>query len=188
MLPNLHGPWARRGEGETREAYDVVAGPSLDHRDDVEQLLGHQAVAYATKILNTNEAILKESGRRESLKEYFIFSEKAVLAPVELDSIESDALVAKGKLILCLKSIENDAGGQIKARLVAVGNVLFDKHMSVRRDAALHDLWSPVASTAETRNVVRESDRKHRFDRSLPTSGAGRQHQALHHNSRLLVT
>ena len=68
-----------------------------------------------------------------------------MLAPVELDSI-----VAKGKLILCLKSI---ADGQIKARLVAFGNVLFDKHMSVRRDAALHDLWSAVASTAEARIV-----------------------------------
>ena len=65
----------------------------------------------------------------------------------------TDALVAKGKLILCLKSIENDASGKSKARLVAMGNVLFDKHMSVRRDAALHDLWSPVASTAEARIV-----------------------------------
>ena len=63
-----------------------------------------------------------------------------------------DALVAIGKLILCLKSIE-DSKGQIEARLVAMGNVLFDKHMSVRRDAALHDLWSPVASTAEARIV-----------------------------------
>ena len=53
------------GEGEERGAYDVVAGPSLDHRDDVEQLMFHQAVAYVTKILNTNEAILSESGRRE---------------------------------------------------------------------------------------------------------------------------
>ena len=58
--------------------------------------------------------------------------------PVELDSIESDALVAKGKLIPCLKLIE-DSEGKIKARLVAMGNVLFDKHMSIRRDAALHD-------------------------------------------------
>ena len=86
-----------------------------------------------------------------------------MLALVELHSIESDALVAKGKLILCLKPIENDAGGQIKARLVAMGNVLFDKHMS--RDAALHDLWSPVATTATYRTResggVRESDRKH---------------------------
>ena len=55
----------RAGEEETREAYDVVVGPSLDHRDDVEQLMGHQAVAY---VLNTNEAILTEPGRRESLK------------------------------------------------------------------------------------------------------------------------
>ena len=141
------------GERDTREAYDVVAGPSLDLRDDVEQLMGHQAVACVTKILNTNEAILTESGRTESLKEYFILREKAMLAPVELDSTESDALVAKGKLILCLKSIENDAGGQFKARLVAMVNVLFDKHMSVRCDAALHDLWSPVASTAEARIV-----------------------------------
>ena len=54
------------GEGETREAYCVVGGRNLDHRDDVEQLMGHQAVAYVTKILNTNEAILTESG-----KEYF---------------------------------------------------------------------------------------------------------------------
>ena len=34
-----------------------------------------------------------------------------------------------------------------------MGNVLFDKHMSVRRDAALHDLWSPTASKAEARLV-----------------------------------
>ena len=79
------------GERETREAYDVVAGPSLQNSDDVEQLMGHQAVAYVTNILNTNEAILTESGMRESLKEYFILREKAVLAPVKLDSIESDA-------------------------------------------------------------------------------------------------
>ena len=76
-----------------------------------------------------------------------------MLAPVELDSIESDTLVAICKLILC----ENDAGGQIKARLGAMGNVLFDKHMSARRDAALHDLWSPVASMAEARIVRRRT-------------------------------
>ena len=65
------------GEGEEREAYDVVAGPSLDHRDDVEHLMGHQAVACDTKILNTNEATLPESGRRESLKEYFTLRDES---------------------------------------------------------------------------------------------------------------
>ena len=69
----------------------------------------------------------------------------------ELDSIESDAVVAKSKLDLCRKLIENNTRGQIKARLAAKGNVLFDKHMSLRRDPALHNRWSPVASTAEAR-------------------------------------
>ena len=57
------------GEGETREAYDIVAGPSLDHRDDVEQLMGAPSGCV----------------RHEDS---------------ELDSVESDALVAKSKLIL----------------------------------------------------------------------------------------
>ena len=60
------------GEGEEREAYDVVAGPSVDHRDDVEQLMGNQAVAYVMKILDTSEAILTQCGRRESIS----YSEK----------------------------------------------------------------------------------------------------------------
>ena len=138
------------------------------------------------KILDTNEAILTESGRREreSLKEYFVLSEKAVQPPVELDSIESDALVAKGKLILCLKSIE-DSEGQIKARLVAMGNVLFDSTCPFGVTQHLHDLWSPVASTAEARIVparaggVRTSDREHRFDCCIPTGGDGSRNQAL---------
>ena len=139
MLPNLHGPSARPAKVKNAKRVDDVDGPPsgfVRHEDS-----------------QHNEPILTESGRRERSEEYFMLREKAVLAQVELDSIESDTLVVKGKLILCLKSIENDAGGQIKARLVAMGNVLFDKHMSIRRDAALHDLWSPVASTAEARIV-----------------------------------
>ena len=52
------------GDGEARQVYDVVAGPSLDHRGDVEQLMCHQAFAYVTKILDTNSALLTESERR----------------------------------------------------------------------------------------------------------------------------
>ena len=44
-----------------------------------------------------------------------------MLPLVELDSIESDALVAKEELILCQKSVENHGIGEIKARLVAIG-------------------------------------------------------------------
>ena len=35
--------------------------------------------------------------------------------------------------------------------------MLFEKHKSIRRDAALHGLWSPVASTAEARIVPARS-------------------------------
>ena len=57
--------YAAELEREAREAHKGFVDPSLDHRDDVEQLMDHQAVAYVTKILDTNEAILTESGRRE---------------------------------------------------------------------------------------------------------------------------
>ena len=66
MLPNLHGPSARPAKERREKRIVLWVGRNLDHRDDVEQLMGHQAVAYVTKILNTNEAILTESG-----KEYF---------------------------------------------------------------------------------------------------------------------
>ena len=36
MLPNLHGLSAQAA------AYDVAASPSMDHRDDVEQMFGHK--------------------------------------------------------------------------------------------------------------------------------------------------
>ena len=39
--------------------------------------------------------------------------------------------------------------GELKAKVVAMENVTFHKHMSMRRDAALHDLWSLVASAPE---------------------------------------
>ena len=65
-----------------------------------------------------------------------------------------------------------------------MGNVLFLEHMSTQRDAALHDLWSPVASTAEARvaparaAAYRRVTEKRGFDRGQPTSDAGRRHQA----------
>ena len=118
----------------------------------ITQMTSHRGVAYVTKLLHTREALDPESGQRESAKEYLTFKEKAVLPPVGLDSIKSDPLVAKRKLI-CQRSGENNGIGEINARL---GNVLFDKHVSIRRAAALHDLWCPVSSASGARSVPRE--------------------------------
>ena len=86
------------GEGETRAAYVDVAGPSSDHRDDIEKGAPSGCV------------------RHENLTKYFTPRKEVVLAPKELNNIENGALVAKGKLILCLKSIENDAGGSNQSK------------------------------------------------------------------------
>ena len=75
-----------------------------------------------------------------------------------------------------------------------MGNVLFDKHMSVRRNAALHDLWSPVASTAEARIVPARAAAHGRVTESIDLIAAypqvvlGSIHQTLHTNSRVLET
>ena len=67
--------------GKSRDEHDVIAGPSLDHGDDVGRLLGHQGASYVTKLLNTNEALGTESGQRECAKEYLELREKAVRPP-----------------------------------------------------------------------------------------------------------
>ena len=40
-----------------------------------------------------------------------------------------------------------------KARIVVMGNVLYDKHMAVLRTGDLMDLWAPVASMTGVRVV-----------------------------------
>ena len=69
---------------ETREEYHVIAGPSLDHRDDVERLFVASGVGYVTKLLNTEEALATESGQRERVQEYFKLREKMVRPPVKM--------------------------------------------------------------------------------------------------------
>ena len=72
-----------------------------------------------------------------------------------------------------------------------MGNVLFDKHMSIRRDAAMHDLWSPVALTAEARIVAARAATYGGVSESIDVIAVYPQvmfwwrHQALHDNSRV---
>ena len=115
--------------GEAREAHDVAADPSLDHRDDVEQLMGTKGVAFVTKILDNNEAILTESGRRESFKEYFILRER-------------ESAAARASLSLPTRPLSEVCNGKMCCLM-----------STCPFGAMLHDLWSPVASTAEARIV-----------------------------------
>ena len=63
-------------------------------------------------------------------------------------------------------------------------NVLFGQHMSMRRDVALHDSWSLVASTSVAWIVLARSAASRRETKSIDliaayknTGNDGRQHQ-----------
>ena len=77
--------------------------------------MGHQAVLRTSRRFSTQMKPSSQSLDGKSLEEHFILRETAVQALVELDSIESDALVARGKPALCRKSYENNTSGQINA-------------------------------------------------------------------------
>ena len=66
-----------------------------------------------------------------------------------IESVESDARVMKGKMLLSMKNWELDALQQIlKARFVVMGNVVFDKFMKVRRSRPDSDFWAALVSLA----------------------------------------
>jgi hypothetical protein len=61
----------------------------------------------------------------------------------------------KGKLLISLKHAEamNLAEQSVKARLVAIGNVIFDGNLKVRSSLPAHDIWAPVCSVTGVRVV-----------------------------------
>ena len=146
------------GEGEACEAYDVVAGRSLDHRDE--------AVAHVMKILDTSEAILTAYGRRESLKEYFILRqrERAVLPLVEIDSIEGHSLLEVDRKRR-RRSTQSTTGCDGK-RVVRQAQVCSTRRCAARPVVSGRVNGRGAHRTRES-GGVRTGDREHRFDRSL---------------------
>ena len=72
---------------------------------------------------------------------------------VELSSLPDNAIVVKAKMLLGIKNWEDPANRKPKARMVVMGNVLYNKHMAVIKDGALSDLWAPVATLSGVRVV-----------------------------------
>eukprot|EP00972_Heterocapsa_arctica_P103272 15217832-Heterocapsa_arctica.AAC.1 len=56
-------------------------------------------------------------------------------------------------MLLDIKHWEDAALRKFKARMVGLGNVIFDKFMRVVRTADLADFWAPVASLTGVRVV-----------------------------------
>ena len=67
-------------------------------------------------------------------------AQRAFKGLVELQSIPDNAYVVKAKLLISIQNSEaaNPADQSVKARLVAMGNVIFDKNLKVRSSLPVH--------------------------------------------------
>ena len=162
------GPSSRPAKERREKRMMLWLVPVRSTEISFEQLMGHQAVAYVTKILNTNEAILAESGKRES---------GAGASGARQHRTHATTLVVKSKqgwLLWETCCLTNTCLVDVTQRCTTCGP------LSRRRPKRV--------SYPRGRRGVQKSDRKHWFHRSISANGAGRQHQALKHNSRLLET
>ena len=110
-------------------AYHFEANEYEDNMD----VLGAQS-AYITKLLDTKTSIKDPKVQLEVKKENAKMATRAFKRIVELKSIPEGAYVDKGKLLVSMKNSEASKveDQTIKARLVAMGNVIFDKNLKVR--------------------------------------------------------
>jgi len=139
---SLHGNLATR--------YRLVK-ENVPCEDTVREILGRQA-AYVTKVVD-NAEVMTEAGAKPTLKEYCRLTETVLRDPVEIENIPANANVVKGKLLISVKRLEKEEDRVTKARLVAMGNVIFDKQLYVIKNAPAQDLWAPVCSMTGFRYV-----------------------------------
>jgi hypothetical protein len=118
---------------------------------EVEEILGRQA-AFVMKDLDPAAALGDKVATAEMLNEYRRL-DSAMDETVELESIPDKAIVVKVRMLLGIKHWEDETKHKHKARMVVMGNVLFDKHMSVLKGGDMSDLWAPVASLTGVRVV-----------------------------------
>ena len=133
--------------------FEYLAG-EIEDVAEVMKVMGGQA-AYITKLMDTKESLKEVRVQEETRKEYNRMAQRAFKGLVELQSIPDNAYVVKAKLLISIKNSEaaNPADQSVKARLVAMGNVIFDKNLKVRSSLPVHDLWAPVCSMTGVRVV-----------------------------------
>ena len=79
--------------------------------------------------------------------------------PVELNDIplDKDVCVVRSKLLMTCKGWEllvaQKLGWKIKGRFVALGDVIYSRDMTVRKDLGGEDHWAPVATLTGVRLV-----------------------------------
>jgi hypothetical protein len=120
-------------------------------RTEVLEVMGRQA-AYIVKDLDPMEALADPTAVEAMRLEYGRL-ESAMGEVVDLDSLPEDAIIVKARMLIGIKNWEDPSKRKPKGRMVAMGNVLYNKRMGVLRDGDVGDLWAPVATLTGVRVV-----------------------------------
>ena len=120
-------------------------------RTEVLEVMGRQA-AYIVKDLDPMEALADPTAVEAMRLEYGRL-EAAMGEVVDLDSLPEDAIIVKARMLIGIKNWEDPSKRKPKGRMVAMGNVLYNKRMGVLRDGDVGDLWAPVATLTGVRVV-----------------------------------
>eukprot|EP00974_Lingulodinium_polyedra_P075593 7325114-Lingulodinium_polyedra.AAC.1 len=131
--------------------YSAYAAILEENSDPGVQFLGAQA--YVTKLLDLRPALEEADAREALLQEFVRLNQEVFTFPVELESIEDGAHVLKGKALISVKNWEDKSSRKYKGRIVAMGNVIFDKFLKVKLNLPQHDLWAPVCTMTAVRVV-----------------------------------
>ncbi len=120
---------------------------------DVGTLLGRQA-SFISKLMDTKTILQQPNGKEKAFAEFKRLAGKSLGDPVELETVPENANVVHGKLLMSVKNWEAPTDQQaLKARLVATGNVIFDKHGHVKTNLLAQDLWAAVCSMTGARYI-----------------------------------
>ena len=122
--------------------------------EEVKLIVGRLA-AHITKLMNTKQMLLQERGRAAAQSELGRIKNMNVYdPPVEMELCDEDAIFVRLNLLISIKFWElGEANHKAKARLVAMGNRLFNRWTKEILNAAKEDYWSATFSMFGTRLV-----------------------------------
>ena len=140
-----------RGSADATNRAYIAAVCYKGDQAEILEVLGRQA-AHVVKDCDPATSLNNPVACEAMLSEYRRL-DKALDVTVELSSIPENAIVVKAKMLLGIKNWEDPPNRKPKARMVAMGNVLYNKHMAVIKSGDLSDLWAPVATLTGVRVV-----------------------------------
>lgn len=144
---------AAMGGHSTTRVYAAIMREEPTERV-LDDILGRQR-AFVTKNISTKKAILTEGGRVAAVDELRkVFGNYSFALPVALQSLSEDDVVYRLHLMMSVKHVELSLAEQKdKGRLIALGHMLLNKVLRLRKDLHRNDYWVPTSSLEDVRMV-----------------------------------